>query len=70
MKSGHLAGYAGDVWYPQPAPPDHPWRHMPRQAMTPHYRWAPGGGEKVGWGEPGGLLMCFRHWAEREPAHR
>jgi len=36
MESGHLAGYAGDVWYPQPAPPDHPWRHMPNHAMTPH----------------------------------
>jgi len=37
LASGHLAGYAGDVWYPQPAPPDHPWRHMPGHAMTPHY---------------------------------
>ena len=36
MESGHLAGYAGDVWYPQPAPSDHPWRTMPRHAMTPH----------------------------------
>ena len=24
MERGHLAGYAGDVWYPQPAPADHP----------------------------------------------
>ena len=36
VESGRLAGYAGDVWYPQPAPPDHPWRHMPHQGMTPH----------------------------------
>jgi formate dehydrogenase len=36
LKSGHLAGYAGDVWYPQPAPKDHPWRQMPHHAMTPH----------------------------------
>lgn len=36
LKSGHLAGYAGDVWYPQPAPRDHPWRTMPHHAMTPH----------------------------------
>ncbi len=36
LEKGHLAGYAGDVWYPQPAPPDHPWRHMPNHAMTPH----------------------------------
>jgi formate dehydrogenase len=36
MESGRLAGYAGDVWFPQPAPSDHPWRHMPHQGMTPH----------------------------------
>ncbi|MCI4368423.1 MAG: NAD-dependent formate dehydrogenase [Thermoplasmata archaeon] len=36
LEKDHLAGYAGDVWYPQPAPPDHPWRKMPRHAMTIH----------------------------------
>ncbi|OBB96132.1 NAD-dependent formate dehydrogenase [Mycobacterium sp. 852002-40037_SCH5390672] len=36
LTSGQLAGYAGDVWYPQPPPPDHPWRTMPNNAMTPH----------------------------------
>ena len=36
LRSGQLAGYAGDVWYPQPAPPDHPWRTMPHHGMTPH----------------------------------
>jgi formate dehydrogenase len=36
LKSGQLAGYAGDVWYPQPAPEDHPWRTMPHHGMTPH----------------------------------
>lgn len=35
-ESGQLAGYAGDVWYPQPAPPEHPWRTMPHHGMTPH----------------------------------
>ena len=35
-ESGQLAGYAGDVWFPQPAPADHPWRTMPNQGMTPH----------------------------------
>ncbi|GMI86815.1 formate dehydrogenase [Hibiscus trionum] len=34
--SGHIAGYSGDVWFPKPAPKDHPWRYMPNQAMTPH----------------------------------
>jgi len=33
---GQLAGYAGDVWFPQPAPKDHPWRTMPHHGMTPH----------------------------------
>ena len=36
VTSGHLAGYAGDVWYPEPAPADHPWRTMPFNGMTPH----------------------------------
>ena len=36
LESGQLAGYAGDVWYPQPPPKDHPWRSMPHHAMTPH----------------------------------
>ena len=35
LESGHLGGYAGDVWEPQPRPSDHPWRTMPHQAMTP-----------------------------------
>jgi formate dehydrogenase len=35
-ESGQLAGYAGDVWFPQPAPQDHPWRTMPNHGMTPH----------------------------------
>jgi formate dehydrogenase len=35
-ESGQLAGYAGDVWFPQPAPRDHPWRTMPHEGMTPH----------------------------------
>ena len=36
LESGRLAGYAGDVWFPQPAPPEHPWRTMPHEGMTPH----------------------------------
>jgi formate dehydrogenase len=36
LETGQLAGYAGDVWFPQPAPPDHPWRTMPHHGMTPH----------------------------------
>ena len=36
LKSGQLSGYAGDVWFPQPAPNDHIWRSMPNHGMTPH----------------------------------
>ncbi|NCA12462.1 NAD-dependent formate dehydrogenase, partial [bacterium] len=36
LESGQLAGYAGDVWFPQPPPQDHPWRSMPHHGMTPH----------------------------------
>lgn len=41
LESGQLRGYGGDVWYPQPAPKDHPWRNMRNKygagnAMTPH----------------------------------
>jgi len=36
LKDGQLAGYAGDVWFPQPPPQDHPWRSMPHHGMTPH----------------------------------
>jgi formate dehydrogenase len=36
VESGQLAGYAGDVWFPQPPPQDHPWRTMPHHGMTPH----------------------------------
>jgi formate dehydrogenase len=36
LESGQLAGYAGDVWFPQPAPQSHPWRTMPHHGMTPH----------------------------------
>ncbi|ORX35758.1 formate dehydrogenase [Kockovaella imperatae] len=42
LKSGHLRGYAGDVWNVQPAPADHPWRSMTNplgagNGMVPHY---------------------------------
>jgi formate dehydrogenase len=36
LESGQLAGYAGDVWFPQPPAQDHPWRTMPHHGMTPH----------------------------------
>tara|TARA_Y100001934_G_scaffold185086_1_gene218628 strand:- start:55 stop:1251 length:1197 start_codon:yes stop_codon:yes gene_type:complete len=36
IESGQLSGYAGDVWFPQPAPNDHVWRSMANNGMTPH----------------------------------
>ncbi|CAH6721643.1 formate dehydrogenase 1 [[Candida] jaroonii] len=42
VKSGKLLGYGGDVWYPQPPGPDHPWLDLTRpngfsgNAMTQH----------------------------------
>jgi formate dehydrogenase len=41
LKSGHLNGYGGDVWFPQPAPRDHPLRTAKNpwgggNAMVPH----------------------------------
>ncbi|KAI4193874.1 MAG: hypothetical protein LQ350_008108 [Teloschistes chrysophthalmus] len=41
LASGHLRGYGGDVWFPQPAPPDHPLRTALNtqgggNAMVPH----------------------------------
>jgi len=41
VKSGQLRGYGGDVWFPQPAPQDHPLRTVHNafgggNAMVPH----------------------------------
>ena len=46
LEEGQLAGYAGDVWFPQPPPTDHPWRTMPWHGMTPH--------------TSGTTLVCFK----------
>ncbi|KAF7376275.1 Formate dehydrogenase [Mycena sanguinolenta] len=42
LASGHLSGYAGDVWNVQPAPRDHIWRTVKNplgggNGMVPHY---------------------------------
>jgi len=42
LRKGHLAGYAGDVWFPEPAPANHPWRNMPNHRwciITPAQLW-------------------------------
>ncbi len=38
LESGQLAGYAGDVWFPQPAPRDHPWRPVAGTRRLRHSR--------------------------------
>ena len=40
LESGQLAGYAGDVWFPQPAPVDHP--HISGTTLTAQARYAAG----------------------------
>ena len=64
LESGHLAGYAGDVWYPQPAPADHPWRHMPRHAMTPHYS---GTTLEAQWRYADGIRECLQRFFDGRP---
>ena len=39
LESGQLAGYAGDVWFPQPAPVDHPWRTYAAPWHDAAYFW-------------------------------
>src|ERR1700760_4773044 len=41
LKCGYLRGYGGDVWFPQPAPRDHPLRYAKNplgggNGMVPH----------------------------------
>ncbi|MDB5308949.1 MAG: Formate dehydrogenase [Gemmataceae bacterium] len=64
VASGQLAGYAGDVWYPQPAPADHPWRHMPRHAMTPHYA---GTTLEAQWRYADGIHECLQRFFDGQP---
>ena len=67
MESGHLAGYAGDVWYPQPAPPDHPWRNMPNHAMTPHVSGTSLEAQKR---YSDGISDCLTRFFEGQPLER
>ena len=64
LEVGHLAGYAGDVWYPQPAPKDHPWRHMPNHAMVPHYS---GTTLEAQARYSNGIKDCLSHFLENRP---
>ncbi|KAK9917019.1 hypothetical protein WJX75_000031 [Coccomyxa subellipsoidea] len=64
LKSGQLGGYAGDVWPQQPAAPEHPWRHMPCHAMTPHIS-----GTTIDAQEryAGGVRDILEAWIEQKP---
>jgi formate dehydrogenase len=52
LDSGQLARYAGDVWFPQPPPKDHPWRTMPQQRDDP---------ARIGHLVVGAGPLCGRH---------
>lgn len=67
MNAGHLAGYAGDVWYPQPAPSGHPWRNMPNHAMTPHVSGTSLEAQKR---YADGIRDCLLHFFEGRPLQR
>ena len=67
MEEGHLAGYAGDVWYPQPAPADHPWRNMPNHAMTPHTSGTSLEAQKR---YADGIRACLKSFFEGSPIER
>ena len=42
LEEGHLGGTPGDVWYPEPAPSDHPWRqHAPARHDPARLRYHP-----------------------------
>lgn len=67
MESGHLAGYAGDVWYPQPAPSGHPWRTMPNHALTPHVSGTSLEAQKR---YADGIRDCLTRFFEGDPMER
>jgi formate dehydrogenase len=64
LESGQLAGYAGDVWFPQPAPQNHPWRTMPHHGMTPH---TSGNTLSAQVREAAGTREILECWFERRP---
>ena len=64
LESGQLAGYAGDVWFPQPAPKDHPWRTMPHHGMTPHIS---GTSLSAQARYAGGIREILECWFEKRP---
>jgi formate dehydrogenase len=64
LDSGQLAGYAGDVWFPQPAPKDHLWRTMPHHGMTPHISGSSLSAQARSAAGTREILEC---WFERRP---
>jgi formate dehydrogenase len=64
LEEGQLAGYAGDVWDPEPAPPDHPWRTMPNHMMTPHTAGTTLDAQQT---YADGIRRCLEAFFNREP---
>jgi formate dehydrogenase len=61
LESGQLAGYAGDVWYPQPAPSEHPpANHAVRGHGSPHLRNVTIGSSALCGGHPRDPGVLFR----------
>lgn len=66
-RSAQLAGYSGDVWFPQPAPKDHPWRTMPHHGMTPHVSGTSLSAQARYAAGTRGILECyFEKWSIRD----
>ena len=64
LEDGQLAGYAGDVWNPEPASPDHPWRTMPNHMMTPHTAGTTLDGQQT---YADGVRRCLQAYFDDEP---
>jgi lactate dehydrogenase-like 2-hydroxyacid dehydrogenase len=68
LKDGHLRGYGGDVWFPQPAPKDHPLRYAQNpwgggNAMVPHMSGTSIDAQKVSLTQPLSLIYeCLTNY--------
>ena len=52
------------MWFPQPAPQDHPWRTMPHHGMTPHIS---GSSLSAQARYAAGMREILECWFERRP---
>lgn len=64
IKSGQLKGYGGDMWDEDPPSASHPWRLMPRSAMTVHMAGLTIDAQES-YGEA--TRMALSRWTTKEP---